>query len=138
GLVDTAERQLGIDLRSTWALTVVRQSTEPLLIGLALLFWLSTSLTVVGVSEQALVERLGVPVAGAPLGPGLYLRWPWPIDHVYRIPVGQVRAIQIGHESAPGTGPENVLWAVQHAPSEFTLLLGNGRDLVTIDAAVQY
>jgi regulator of protease activity HflC (stomatin/prohibitin superfamily) len=31
-----------------------------------------------------------------------------------------------------------VLWAVEHAPNEYTLLLGNGRDLITIDAAVQY
>ena len=31
-----------------------------------------------------------------------------------------------------------MLWAVEHAPNEFTLLLGNGRDLITVDAAVQY
>ena len=35
-------------------------------------------------------------------------------------------------------GPENVLWARQHAANEFTLLLGNGRDLITIDASVAY
>ena len=32
-ILDAAERQLGIDLRSTWALTVVRRSLEPLVIG---------------------------------------------------------------------------------------------------------
>ena len=63
-VLDSAEAQLGIDLRSTWALTVVRRSLEPLVIGLCLLGWLSTSLTVVGVEEQGLVERLGVPVGG--------------------------------------------------------------------------
>jgi membrane protease subunit HflK len=31
-----------------------------------------------------------------------------------------------------------VLWAVEHAPNEYTLLLGNGRDLITVDADVQY
>jgi modulator of FtsH protease HflK len=31
-----------------------------------------------------------------------------------------------------------VLWAVEHAPNEYTLVLGNGRDLITVDAAVQY
>ena len=51
----TREAQLGIDLRSTWALTVVRRSLEPLLIGLCLVGWLSTSLTVVA-EEQGLVE----------------------------------------------------------------------------------
>ena len=69
-VLDAGERQLGIDLRSTWALTVVRRSLEPLVIGLCFVGWLSTSLTVVGVDEQGLVERLGVPVGGQPLRAG--------------------------------------------------------------------
>jgi regulator of protease activity HflC (stomatin/prohibitin superfamily) len=137
-VLDAAQRQLGIDLRSTWALTVVRRSLEPLAIGLLLLAWFSTSLTVVGVEEQGLVERWGVPVAGPPLASGLHLHWPWPIDHVYRFPVRRVQALGVGHEGEEAPGPENVLWSVEHAANEFTLVLGNGRDLITIDAAVQY
>jgi regulator of protease activity HflC (stomatin/prohibitin superfamily) len=137
-ILDAAERQLGIDLRSTWALTIVRRSLEPLIIVLSLIGWLSTSLTVVGLEEQGLVERLGVPVAGQPLPPGLHLHWPWPVDQVFRIPVRRVQALQVGHEGEEQGGPENVLWAVEHAPNEYTLLLGNGRDLITVDAAVQF
>lgn len=137
-VLDGAERQLGIDLRSTWALTVVRRTLEPLLIGLFLLGWLSTSLTVVGVQEQGLVERLGVPVGGQPLASGLHLHWPWPIDKIYRLPVQRILDQQVGHEGEESEGPENVLWAVEHAPNEYTLLLGNGRDLITVDADVQY
>jgi regulator of protease activity HflC (stomatin/prohibitin superfamily) len=136
--LDAGEQQLGIDLRSTWALTVVRRSVEPLIIGLCLTGWLSTSLTVVGVEEQGLVERFGVPVAGQPLSPGLHLHWPWPVDQVFRIPVMRVQALTVGHEGQEGGGPEDVLWARQHAANEYTLLLGNGRDLITIDAAVQF
>jgi regulator of protease activity HflC (stomatin/prohibitin superfamily) len=135
-VLDAAERQLGIDLRSTWALTVVRRSLEPLIIGLCLVGWLSTSLTVVGVEQQGLVERLGVPLGGQPLPPGLHLHWPWPVDHVFRIPVRRVQILAVGHEAR--TGPENVLWAVEHAAQEYNLLLGDGRDLITIDAAVQF
>jgi membrane protease subunit HflK len=138
GILDAGQRQLGIDLRSTWALTVVRHSLEPLVIGLALIGWLSTSFTVVGMQEQGLVERLGVAVEGQPLQPGIHLHWPWPVDQVFRIPVQRVQALQIGHEGEEAEGPENVLWAVEHAPNEFTLVLGNGRDLITVDAAVQY
>jgi regulator of protease activity HflC (stomatin/prohibitin superfamily) len=57
---------------------------------------------------------------------------------VFRIPVQQVQALTVGHEGQEEGGPENVLWARQHAPNEYTLLLGNGRDLITIDAAVQF
>lgn len=137
-ILDAAERQLGIDLRSTWALSVIRRSLEPLVLGLALVAWLSTSLTVVGLEEQGLVERLGVPVGGPPLLAGLHVHFPWPIDKVFRIPVRRVQALEVGHEGVEAPGPENVLWAVEHAPNEFTLVLGNGRDLITVDAAVQY
>ena len=137
-ILDAGERQLGIDLRSTWALTVVRRSLEPLAIGLCLIGWLSTSLTMVGIEEQGLVERLGVPVQGQVLMPGLHLHWPWPVDRVFRIPVKRVQALAVGHEGEEAGGPENVLWAREHAANEYTLLLGNGRDLITIDAAVQY
>jgi regulator of protease activity HflC (stomatin/prohibitin superfamily) len=138
-VLNAGEQQLGIDLRSTWALTVVRRSVEPLVIGLCLVGWLSTSLTIVGVEEQGLVERLGVPVAGQSLSPGLHLHWPWPVDQVIRIPVMRVQALTVGHEGKEETnGPEDVLWARQHAANEYTLLLGNGRDLITVDAAVQF
>jgi regulator of protease activity HflC (stomatin/prohibitin superfamily) len=137
-ILDSAERQLGIDLRSTWALTVVRHSLEPLVIGLFAVGWLSTSLTVVGVQEQGLVERLGVPVDGPPLLSGIHVHWPLPIDRVIRIPVQRVQLLTVGHEGQEEGGPENVLWARQHAANEYTLLLGNGRDLITVDAAVQF
>lgn len=137
GTLDAAERQLGIDLRSTWAFTIVRRALEPLLIGLCLVAWLSTSMTVVGTQDQGLVERLGVPQAGQ-LEPGLHLHWPWPIDRVFQIPVKRVLDVQVGHEGEEKAGPENVLWAVEHAPNEYALVLGNGRDLITIDADVQY
>jgi hypothetical protein len=137
-ILDSAERQLGIDLRSTWALAVVRRSLEPLLLGLCLIGWLSTAMTVVGIEEQGLIERLGVPVGGEPLLAGLHVHWPWPVDKVFRIPVRRVQLLEVGHEGEEKPGPEDVLWAVEHAPNEFTLLLGNGRDLITVDAGVQF
>ena len=137
-VLESAQRQLGVDFRSTWALMIVRRGIEPLVIALAFIGWLSTSITVVGVEQQGLIERFGVPVSGAPLGPGLHAHWPWPIDRVSRLAVGRVQTLEIGHEGQEAEGPENVLWAVQHAPVEFTLLLGDGRDLITIDAGVQF
>jgi membrane protease subunit HflK len=137
-VLDSAERQLGIDVRSTWALTIVRQSAEPLVIGFCLLAWLSTSLTVVRLGEQGLLERFGVASQRDPLPPGLHVHCPWPIDRMQRVAVQQVRSLSVGHEGEEEGGPEDVLWAVQHAANEYTLLLGDGRDLITIDAAVQF
>jgi regulator of protease activity HflC (stomatin/prohibitin superfamily) len=75
---------------------------------------------------------------GPTLGPGLHLHWPWPIDRVTRVSAQRVKVLTVGHEGEERPGPENVLWALQHAANEYTLLLGNGRDLITIDAAIQF
>jgi regulator of protease activity HflC (stomatin/prohibitin superfamily) len=137
-LHDAAQRQLGIDLRSTWALSVVRRSAEPLLVALAAVGWLSTGATVVGLEEQGVIERLGVATGGPLLAPGLHLHWPWPVDRVVRVPAQRIHTLGVGHEGEEEPGPEDVLWARQHASSEYTLLLGDGRDLIAIDAAVQF
>ena len=57
---------------------------------------------------------------------------------MFRVPVKRVQALTVGHQGEEGGGPENVLWAKEHAAKEYTLLLGNGRDLITVDAAVQF
>jgi regulator of protease activity HflC (stomatin/prohibitin superfamily) len=138
-ILDAAQRQLGIDLRSSWALDVVRRSAEPLLVGTCLIGWLSTAFTVIRVEEQGLVERLGVSLDGPPLSPGLHVHWPWPIDRVLRFPVRRVQTLMIGHEGEEESGPEDVLWAQQHGTTpEYTLLLGDGRDLIAVDAALKF
>ncbi len=127
GILDSAERQLGIDIRSTWALTIVRRSVEPLLIGLLFTGWLSTCLTVVAPEEQGLIERMGVPLGGEPLLPGLHVHLPWPTDRVWRPHLAQrVQLIEIGHEGQEPGGHEDVLWAIQHAANEYTPLRRQG------------
>jgi len=139
-MLDAAEDFLGVDLRGSWALRVVRQGAEPLAIAALFLGWLATSLTQVKVSEQGVVERFGRILPGAPLGPGLHLHLPWPIDQVRREPTARVLTIAVGHEGVEPAepGPENVLWARQHESNEFMFLLGDGRDLVTIDGLMRY
>lgn len=162
--LDGVERKLGIDLRSTWALAYARRLILPMTIALAIVGWLSTSISVIGRDEQALLERLGVPVGGPPLGPGLHVHLPWPFDRVLRTSIQQVRAVAIGHEEEGRSGgketgggeahdeasdhgdgggsaqsaPENVLWARAHAENEYTLLIGDGHDLLTVDASLQF
>ena len=137
-VLDSAERQLGIDLRSTWALTVVRRSLEPLALGL-LSGRLALDLTDSG-RNTGPGSRRTVWCSGGwrPARSWLHVHLPWPIDRVYRIPVKRMQSLTVGHEGQEEGGPENVLWARQHAANEFTLLLGNGRDLITVDASVAY
>ncbi len=137
-LLDAAQEELGIDLRSTWALTVVRRFAQPLVLGLCVLGWLSTGVTIINADEVGLVERFGTSVAGPPLVPGIHVHWPWPVDKIQRIRTSRIRALAVGHEGKDESGPEDVLWARQHASKEYTLLLGDGHDLITVDASIQF
>jgi regulator of protease activity HflC (stomatin/prohibitin superfamily) len=137
-LLDTAQQELGIDLRSTWALAVVRRFAQPLVAGLCVLGWLSTGVTIINANEVGLVERFGATIDRPPLSPGIHVHWPWPVDRIQRISTSRIRTVPIGAEGAADLGPEDVLWAKPHASREYTLLLGNGNDLITVDAAIQY
>jgi regulator of protease activity HflC (stomatin/prohibitin superfamily) len=59
---------------------------------------------------------------------------------VRREPTARVLSVTVGHEGAEpeNAPPENVLWARQHESNEFMFLLGDGRDLVTIDGMMRY
>jgi regulator of protease activity HflC (stomatin/prohibitin superfamily) len=136
-LLDTAQEEFGIDLRATWALAVARRFAQPLVLALCVLGWLSTGITIIGTNEVGLVERFGTVADTPPLPPGIHVHLPWPIDRVRRIDATRIRSLTIGHEDSRG-GPEDVLWARQHTPNEYSLLLGDGHDLITIDAQLQY
>ena len=157
---------LGIDIRSSWALSFVRRALGPSLMAVCLLGWSTTGLVMVDIDEQAVRERFGRATDQTVLGPGLHLVWPWPVDRVRRVSTERVRTLPIGHEEEadvpeellyaidPGDADdedaeddlqsdrdddaESRLWAKQHADEEYTLLLGDGRDLVTVDAQLHY
>src|SRR5262249_6094870 len=52
-----------------------------------------SGLTQVGPDELAVVRRFGQPIED--LGPGLYWRWPWPIEDVVRIKPDLIRTVEI-------------------------------------------
>ena len=68
--------------------------------------------------------------------PGLVVGLPWPFDRVRRVEMSS------GFAACPwGTEPKagaDALWTQYHAAEEYNLLLGNGRDLVTVNAEVLY
>ena len=135
-LFDGLEKTFGVDLHSSWALQFARRATEPLLIILVFLGWLSTSLVTVDTFEEGIHERFGAPVSDTPLQPGLHLKAPWPIDKVHRIATARVRTMPLGYAGAKKGA--SLLWTKQHAEEEYSLLLGDGRDLVTFNALLQY
>jgi regulator of protease activity HflC (stomatin/prohibitin superfamily) len=54
---------------------------------------------------------------------------------VDRYPVTRVQTLGLGYA---GTAKESLLWGRRHAGEEYQLLLGDGRELVSVDATVSY
>jgi Cu+-exporting ATPase len=91
--------------------------------------------------EVAVLTRFGKPVED--LEPGLYWRWPWPIDNTLRVQQ-RLRIVEVGFRMVPGrtdtAGP--LSWTSSHStdqviPDEAMMITGDG-NLVELQATVNY
>jgi len=124
GLVATAAQtldyQFGFKVSETWFYTAFKQAARwVFLLQLAALL-LSTCFVFVDPGEHALLERFGRPVAGREvLDPGAHLKWPWPMDKVYRYRTEEIQTLRVGApEEEDAHAQRLVLWTVAHAKEE--------------------
>lgn len=123
--------QLGYDVSSTWLYRLLSRAVLPLVLGGALVMWGLSCFTVILPYQRAMVLRFGRPVMND-VGPGLLIKWPWPIDQVV-VPVEILRdekGLEIGTaETTTGlrelalatqapTGSGAILWTNDHAREE--------------------
>lgn len=135
-LFGTLTDAFGIDLRGTWALRFIQRSLAPLALGLLLLAWLGSAFTLIDTDEVGMLETFGAPSDGPPLEPGVTLHAPWPIQRVRRVSTDRVRTLPIGFVGDQKGA--SLLWTQRHAEEEYELLLGDGEDLVTVNAILHY
>jgi regulator of protease activity HflC (stomatin/prohibitin superfamily) len=92
-------------------------------LALAALAWLSSSFVFLEPGEQALPERFGQPL-GATLGPGAHLKWPWPVETLYRFDTGKIQSFNVGIIPDPKLANEKtIVWTVTHNKEEFNFLV---------------
>jgi heavy metal translocating P-type ATPase len=106
---------------------------------LLLLIYALSGLTLVRPDEVGVVRRFGEPVHV--LEPGLYWRWPPPIEQTTRVS-RQVRTVEIGYRPIPGRSEGVLSWTSAHAgdmrrPEEALMITGDG-NLVEVLATVNY
>src|SRR5207248_8424262 len=89
--------------------TVAVGVASVLLLGYAL-----SGLTQVGPDELAVVRRFGEPVAD--LTPGLYWRWPRPIEEILRVQPSRIHTVEIGFRTAAGRqmSAAGLTWSSPH------------------------
>ena len=130
------EDTFGVDVRSSWALSFLRRVSFGLILGLGLFTWSLSAIVVVDESQSAVRERLGKVETGQVLQPGLNVGFPWPFDRVHIVDTERIRSMPLGFAGAKANA--NALWTQYHAAEEYNLLIGNGRDLVTVNVELQY
>ena len=96
---------------------------------IVVLIWLATGIYVVAPDEQGVVLRFGH--HRVTTEPGLHYHLPWPIETVYTPKVTQVRRLEIGFRSRPGSQDS------MHVPKEALMLTGD-EAIVDLQFAVQY
>ena len=79
---------------------------------------------------SAIIERFGKPRRGGdPVSPGIYLKWPWPIERAHILPVARIREITLGHrgEDAEHEHEEKqvILWTEKHHAKEELFLVAH-------------
>ena len=136
GLITTAAQaldyQFGFKVSETWFYRFFEKALAWLLVlQLGALFF-STSVVFIESGEQGLLERFGRPVEGRTLlGPGAHLKWPWPVDRVYRYRTEQIQTFDVGFTPDPSSQSANVvLWSVPHAQEENFLVANRGQSPV--------
>jgi regulator of protease activity HflC (stomatin/prohibitin superfamily) len=120
---ETLDYQFGFKVSETWFYKFMERAIAPLVFFQLVTFYLLTCFVIVEQGEQAIVERFGKPREGEALGPGLHLKWPWPIEAATKHPVGRVEMLAIGEQLKEDV--EGYTWTVSHAREEFNLLVAN-------------
>jgi Cu+-exporting ATPase len=107
---------------------------------LLLLFYALSGLVLIKPDEVAVLTRFGKPVED--LEPGLYWRWPWPIDNAARVPQ-RIHTVEVGFRTLTGRADAGPLsWTSSHSTDqviadEATMITGDG-NLVQMQATVNF
>lgn len=133
-VVSFLEENTGITLRSLWSIKFVKSIVPYTVVFAALLFWISTGVVMVQSHQEAAVFRLGV-LQNETLKPGIHINLPYPLDKTEIYDAKTINKMTIGYKSS-----ENIdnVWTENHGDSEYRLLLGSGKELVSINIRLEY
>lgn len=108
------------------------------LVATAVIAWSLSGLVIVQTGHRAAHYRLGE-LQSDMLMSGIHLTLPFPFARTAQFPVESVKAMTVGFVADPKTlSNQPMLWTKPHGDAEFPLVVGDGTELVAINAVVQY
>lgn len=153
--------QLGVDVTGSWLYQLLSRSLALFVLIAAVIAWALSSLVVIQPHQRGLVLTLGRVTEplfsfgdaneiertedgfrGGDIGPGLHVKWPWPISrvslskHVVEDDSGRrsltatTTGIQVIHlgGNPPDEGDKPIIWGEQHAAQEIYHIVRPARD----------
>ncbi len=121
GLISTAahalDYQFGFKVSETWFYRYLEQKLALILGVQFVVLFFSSSFVVIQANEKALLERFGKNIGIK--SPGFLLKWPWPIDKVYRYKTDEIQSFTLGvidkkEGEQQQEGTKVILWTTQH------------------------
>ena len=127
-IAEAMNYQFGFEVSHTWFYQLLQRAFVPLLVFSVLLMFAMTAIVPVGQGQSAIITHFGK-MNTQPVGPGLHLKWPWPIDtadvfdhHVRTmyLGMGEHRGHHRAEVVSAGTfrGRELHLWTQEHGAHE--------------------
>ncbi len=122
-IAEAMNYQFGFEVSRTWFYQLLARAFLPLLVFGTVAMFAMSSIVVVRQGEHYVVQHWGKADSNrALLGPGIHLKWPWPIDAARRFETGKVHEILLGvGDERPPTivnGRELYLWTEEHGTRE--------------------
>ena len=120
----TLDYQFGFKVSETWIFQALKRNLPAFLVIQFAALVISSMFVFVDAGERAVVEHCGR--QSGVYEPGAHLKWPWPIDRVYRVRTEQIQSFAVGY--TPDAKEDQlspvVLWTVAHSKEE-NFLVGN-------------
>ncbi len=116
-IADAMNYQFGFEVSSTWFYQLLQRWLFPIVVFTFAVVIALTSVVIIDADEQAVIERFGriVRSDSSVLKPGLHLKWPFPIEIVYRAPVRRISELVIGEaEEEDEHDHHAVVWTEAH------------------------
>ena len=143
--------QFGVEVSGSWFYQMLGKAMTPLTIFAGGILLALSTLVIVGPDEQAVILRFGS-LTGDPVGPGIHLKAPWPIETASIYPTGKVLQLTVSSDKLGRLRAKNaeaLLWTggdddASKMGLDFFLCAsreGNGTaamSLVVADVIVQY
>lgn len=107
--------QFGFEVTGSWFYQLLSRSIVALVLVGAGVVWAMTLVAVVGPDERGLRVRNGTFVEPE-LGPGAYLKYPWPFEEIERYKATMARRLDL---ASPAPAPDKpILWTNEHVTDE--------------------